>query len=93
MKRNVTAIGADAELSPSKRSNISTTASNRNNNNKRIICDMRSDTVTVPTEEMLKVMSAAPVGDDVKGEDPTVIELQEKVARLCGKEAALFVCR
>eukprot|EP01118_Nematostelium_gracile_P007294 TRINITY_DN2361_c0_g1_i1.p1 TRINITY_DN2361_c0_g1~~TRINITY_DN2361_c0_g1_i1.p1 ORF type:complete len:395 (+),score=97.57 TRINITY_DN2361_c0_g1_i1:94-1185(+) len=54
--------------------------------------DFRSDTVTVPTEPMLKAMMEAEVGDDVKNEDPTVHKLQEKVAQLCGKEAALFVC-
>ncbi|MBM4330156.1 MAG: low-specificity L-threonine aldolase [Deltaproteobacteria bacterium] len=53
--------------------------------------DLRSDTVTRPTPEMHKAMFAAMVGDDVFGEDPTVNALQEKAARLLGKEAALFV--
>lgn len=53
--------------------------------------DLRSDTVTKPTPEMHKAMFAAMVGDDVFGEDPTVNALQEKAARLLGKEAALFV--
>src|SRR6516162_2261809 len=53
--------------------------------------DLRSDTVTKPTPGMRAAMSAAEVGDDVFGEDPTVIRLQEKVAALLGKEAALFV--
>jgi threonine aldolase len=53
--------------------------------------DLRSDTVTRPTSAMRKVMSEAEVGDDVFGEDPTVNSLQEKVANLLGKEAALFV--
>lgn len=53
--------------------------------------DLRSDTVTQPTEEMRRVMAAAPVGDDVFGEDPSVNALQESVAELLGKEAALFV--
>lgn len=53
--------------------------------------DLRSDTITVPTEAMRAAMAAAPVGDDVWGEDPTVIELQEYGARLFGKEAALYV--
>ena len=52
--------------------------------------DLRSDTVTKPTEEMLKYMFSAKVGDDVFGEDPTVNELQEYAADLFGKEAALF---
>ncbi len=53
--------------------------------------DFRSDTVTRPTPAMRAAMAAAAVGDDVWGEDPTVIELQERVAALLGKEAALFV--
>lgn len=52
--------------------------------------DLRSDTVTRPTEEMRAVMARADVGDDVYGEDPTVLALEEKVAGLFGKEAALF---
>jgi threonine aldolase len=53
--------------------------------------DLRSDTVTKPTLDMRKIMAEAEVGDDVFGEDPTVNALQEKVANLLGKEAALFV--
>jgi threonine aldolase len=53
--------------------------------------DLRSDTVTTPSREMREVMLDAEVGDDVYGEDPTVNRLQEKVAGLLGKEAALFV--
>lgn len=53
--------------------------------------DFRSDTVTHPTPEMRAAMAAAPVGDDVYGEDPTVARLQEKAARMMGKEAGLFV--
>ena len=53
--------------------------------------DLRSDTVTCPTPDMRKAMAEAEVGDDVFGEDPTVNALQEKVANLLGKEAALFV--
>ena len=53
--------------------------------------DLRSDTVTQPTEGMLDAMSKAVVGDDVLGDDPTVIELQNKAAKLLGKEAALYV--
>jgi threonine aldolase len=55
------------------------------------LIDLRSDTVTRPTSAMRKAMSEAEVGDDVFGEDPTVNSLQEKVANLLGKEAALFV--
>ena len=51
--------------------------------------DLRSDTVTRPTEGMRRAMLEAPVGDDVFGEDPTVNRLEEYVADLLGKEAAL----
>ncbi|MEF2280057.1 GntG family PLP-dependent aldolase [Deinococcus sp. YIM 134068] len=57
----------------------------------RVIADLRSDTVTTPTPEMRGAMAAAPVGDDVYGEDPTVNQLQAEVARLTGHEAALFM--
>jgi threonine aldolase len=53
--------------------------------------DLRSDTVTRPTPGMRKAMAEAEVGDDVFGEDPTVNALQEKLAKILGKEAALFV--
>ena len=53
--------------------------------------DLRSDTVTRPTPAMRAAMAGADVGDDVYGEDPTVNELQDEVAALLGKEAALFV--
>lgn len=53
--------------------------------------DLRSDTVTRPTPEMRAAMAAAPVGDDVYGEDPTVNHLQELAAERLGMEAALFV--
>lgn len=52
--------------------------------------DFRSDTVTRPTEDMRRAMVEAPVGDDVFGEDPTVNRLKEFVARLLGKEAAIY---
>ncbi len=53
--------------------------------------DLRSDTVTQPTEEMRRAMATAEVGDDVYEEDPTVNRLQEMAAAMLGKEAALFV--
>ena len=53
--------------------------------------DLRSDTVTVPSAGMRQAMAAAPVGDDQYGEDPSVNRLQERIAVLLGKEAALFV--
>jgi threonine aldolase len=53
--------------------------------------DLRSDTVTKPTPEMRRVMANADVGDDVFGDDPTVNRLQDMVAALLGKEAALYV--
>jgi len=55
------------------------------------IIDLRSDTVTKPTEEMREAMLQAEVGDDVYGEDPTVNHLQEIAAAKMGKEAGLFV--
>ena len=55
------------------------------------IIDLRSDTVTQPTEAMRKAMAAAPVGDDVYGEDPTVNRLEAMTADLLEKEAAVFV--
>jgi threonine aldolase len=54
------------------------------------LIDLRSDTVTRPTEGMRRAMLEAPVGDDVFGEDPTVNRLEEYVAELLGKEAALY---
>jgi threonine aldolase len=54
------------------------------------VIDLRSDTVTKPTAAMRRAMAEAEVGDDVYGEDPTVLALQERVADLFGKEAALF---
>ncbi|MEO2114728.1 MAG: beta-eliminating lyase-related protein, partial [Candidatus Poseidoniia archaeon] len=53
--------------------------------------DLRSDTVTQPTPRMREAMAKAIVGDDVLGDDPTVIELQNRLAGMLGKEAALFV--
>jgi len=53
--------------------------------------DMRSDTVTQPTQAMRHAMAHAVVGDDVYGDDPTVVELETLAARLLDKEAALFV--
>jgi threonine aldolase len=53
--------------------------------------DLRSDTVTLPSDAMRAAMARAPVGDDQYGEDPSVNALQERLAALLGKEAALFV--
>jgi threonine aldolase len=53
--------------------------------------DLRSDTVTKPSEAMRAVMAAAPVGDDVYGEDPTINSLEERVSALFGKQAGLFL--
>jgi threonine aldolase len=55
------------------------------------LIDLRSDTVTKPTPGMRKAMAAAEVGDDVYGEDPSVNALQERIAALLGKEAAVWV--
>ena len=53
--------------------------------------DLRSDTVTQPTQEMREAMYNAEVGDDVYGDDPTVLELEQYSSNLLGKEASLFV--
>ena len=55
------------------------------------LVDLRSDTVTKPTPGMREAMAEAEVGDDVFGDDPTVIRLQETAAEMLGKEASLFV--
>jgi threonine aldolase len=55
------------------------------------LLDLRSDTVTKPTDAMRRAMAAAEVGDDVWAEDPTVNALEERAAELLGKEAGLFV--
>jgi threonine aldolase len=55
------------------------------------LIDLRSDTVTHPSPEMRRAMADAELGDDVFGDDPTVIALEERAAELSGKEAALFV--
>jgi threonine aldolase len=55
------------------------------------VVDLRSDTVTLPTEEMLEAIRHAELGDDVFGEDPTVNRLEEMAAQKMGKEAALLV--
>jgi threonine aldolase len=53
--------------------------------------DLRSDTVTRPTDAMRSALAAAPVGDDQFGEDPSINQLQERCAALLGKEAALWL--
>ena len=55
------------------------------------LIDLRSDTVTLPSPGMREAMAKAPVGDDQFGEDPTVNQLQERIATLLGKEAALWL--
>lgn len=55
------------------------------------IVDLRSDTISKPTNEMREMMAVAEVGDDVYGEDPTVKKLEMKSIQLLGKEAAVYV--
>jgi len=55
-----------------------------------LLVDLRSDTVTRPTPEMLQVMASAPTGDDVFGEDPTLARLEARCAEMMGHEAGLF---
>ena len=57
----------------------------------RVAVDLRSDTVTQPTAAMRAAMMAAPLGDDVFGDDPSVNALQQRIADITGKEAALFM--
>ena len=57
----------------------------------RAVVDLRSDTVTKPTPAMREAIARAAVGDDVFGDDPTVNALQERVAALLDKDAALFM--
>ncbi|XP_043603696.1 probable low-specificity L-threonine aldolase 1 isoform X5 [Bombus pyrosoma] len=59
---------------------------------KVIVVDLRSDTLTKPTQKMREALSSAEVGDDVFHEDPTVKVLQETAAKMVGMEDALFVC-
>ena len=51
--------------------------------------DLRSDTITLPTPEMREAMNKASVGDDVFGDDPTINNLEERVAEILGKEPAV----
>ncbi len=53
--------------------------------------DLRSDTITLPTPEMREAMNKASVGDDVFGDDPTINNLEERVAEILGKEAAVYM--
>lgn len=55
------------------------------------VIDLRSDTVTLPTETMRRAMATAELGDDVFGEDPTVVNLEALAAEMTGKESALLV--
>lgn len=55
------------------------------------LLDLISDTATLPTDDMKRAMMAAPLGDEQKGEDPTVLALEERMASLLGHERALFV--
>lgn len=56
-----------------------------------IMIDLRSDTITKPTPQMRQAIAEAEVGDDVFGDDPTIIELEKRTAELLGKDAAVFV--
>lgn len=56
----------------------------------KTIIDLRSDTVTKPSNSMRKLMFEAEVGDDVFGEDPTINKLESRVANMFGKESSLF---
>ena len=53
--------------------------------------DLRSDTITLPTSKMREIMSEAPVGDDVYGEDLTINTLEKRVAEILGKDDAIYM--
>ena len=55
------------------------------------VIDLRSDTVTRPSQAMIEAMSSAVVGDDVYGDDPTVNQLEQEMSELTGMESAMFV--
>ena len=59
--------------------------------NETITVELRSDTFTKPSKEMLQFMIQAEVGDSIYDEDPTITELETKIASLFGKEAALYM--
>src|SRR4051812_6740489 len=86
---DVAEVGRALERSRGRRRRPPTGGSTRNKENDPVI-DLRSDTVTRPSEAMRAAMASAPVGDDVYGEDPTVRELEERVADLLGHQAGLF---
>ena len=68
-----------------------TTAACSDSNTSNKIVDLRSDTVTQPSKEMLQTVLNAPTGDDVLSEDPTVQKLEEYASNMFHKEKALFV--
>jgi threonine aldolase len=67
------------------------TSPNSYPNTTKELVDLRSDTVTRPTDSMFEAMRAAPLGDDVLGDDPSVMRLEELAAEMTGKEEAVFV--
>ncbi|MGK3734453.1 MAG: hypothetical protein ACI8RD_001933 [Bacillariaceae sp.] len=73
------------EFSSSSSSSSSSFSTNSQNKHKKIV-DLRSDTVTQPSQAMINTASTAVVGDDVMGEDPTVLELEQFMAEKFGKE-------
>jgi len=82
--------GTRRSRSRSSRSSSTTSESNGGGSHAEVV-DLRSDTVTQPTREMLECALTAPTGDDVMGEDPTVMELEQYAAQLFGKERGLYV--
>src|SRR5688572_26258184 len=82
--------GSRTQPGGDRRSPIPGGTSRRSPLGSRAIVDLRSDTVTRPSAAMRRAIAEAEVGDDQYGEDPTVLRLQEVVAELLGKEAALL---
>lgn len=72
------------------RKSLIATSSSRGSLSTMAFADFRSDTVTKPCSGMRESMASAAVGDDVMGEDPSINELQQRTAELCGKESGLF---
>ncbi|GAA5888578.1 hypothetical protein JCM6882_009003 [Rhodosporidiobolus microsporus] len=88
------AAAAVAPHHPAASRSLAVSASDRLERNRRkldaVSRDFRTDTLTLPTDEMVEAMRYASRGDDVYGEDEDTLELQERVAKMAGKEAALF---
>ena len=84
-------IGSQVSRIPSNAGRQTTQLMRRSFSDSSNIVDLRSDTVTIPSQGMLQSAMSAPVGDDVMGEDPTVLELESYMAEKFGKERGLYL--